>query len=256
MSDSPLVVERAAGVAQLRFNRPDVLNALDAGLANALLEACRSIASDSAVRVVVLGGNGRAFMAGGDLAAMRRAPVEAADALIRPLHAAVQLLSEMPVPVLASVHGAAAGAGISLMLAADLAIAAEGTRFNFAYTDIAASCDGGASWALPRLLGLRKALEIALLCESFDATEALRLGLLNRVVAAERLAAVTDDLAARLARREPHALAHLKRLLRLAGQQSLEAQLQAERAAFLDCAGRLEFAAAVDGFFARRAQRA
>lgn len=179
MSDSPLVVERAAGVAQLRFNRPDVLNALDAGLANALLEACRSIASDSAVRVVVLGGNGRAFMAGGDLAAMRRAPVEAADALIRPLHAAVQLLSEMPVPVLASVHGAAAGAGISLMLAADLAIAAEGTRFNFAYTDIAASCDGGASWALPRLLGLRKALEIALLCESFDATEALRLGLLE-----------------------------------------------------------------------------
>lgn len=256
MSDSPLVVERAAGVAQLRFNRPDVLNALDAGLANALLEACRSIASDSAVRVVVLGGNGRAFMAGGDLAAMRRAPVEAADALIRPLHAAVQLLSEMPVPVLASVHGAAAGAGISLMLAADLAIAAEGTRFNFAYTDIAASCDGGASWALPRLLGLRKALEIALLCESFDATEALRLGLLNRVVAAERLAAVTDDLAARLARREPHALAHLKRLLRLAGQQSLEAQLQAERAAFLDCAGRPEFVAAVDGFFARRAQRA
>lgn len=256
MSDSPLVVERAAGVAQLRFNRPDVLNALDAGLANALLEACRSIASDSAVRVVVLGGNGRAFMAGGDLAAMRRAPVEAADALIRPLHAAVQLLSEMPVPVLASVHGAAAGAGISLMLAADLAIAAEGTRFNFAYTDIAASCDGGASWALPRLLGLRKALEIALLCESFDATEALRLGLLNRVVAAERLAAVTDDLAARLARREPHALAHLKRLLRLAGQQSLEAQLQAERTAFLDCAGRPEFAAAVDGFFARRAQRA
>lgn len=256
MSDSPLVVERAAGVAQLRFNRPDVLNALDAGLANALLEACRSIASDSAVRVVVLGGNGRAFMAGGDLAAMRRAPVEAADALIRPLHAAVQLLSEMPVPVLASVHGAAAGAGISLMLAADLAIAAEGTRFNFAYTDIAASCDGGASWVLPRLLGLRKALEIALLCESFDATEALRLGLLNRVVAAERLAAVTDDLAARLARREPHALAHLKRLLRLAGQQSLEAQLQAERAAFLDCAGRPEFAAAVDGFFARRAQRA
>ncbi len=256
MSDSPLVVERAAGVAQLRFNRPDVLNALDAGLANALLEACRSIASDSAVRVVVLGGNGRAFMAGGDLAAMRRAPVEAADALIRPLHAAVQLLSEMPVPVLASVHGAAAGAGISLMLAADLAIAAEGTRFNFAYTDIAASCDGGASWALPRLLGLRKALEIALLCESFDATEALRLGLLNRVVAAERLAAVTDDLAARLARREPHALAHLKRLLRLAGQQSLEAQLQAERAAFLDCAGRPAFAAAVDGFFARRAQRA
>lgn len=252
MSNSPLVVERAAGVVQLRFNRPDSLNALDIGLAEALLEACRSLASDSAVRVVVLSGAGRAFMAGGDLAAMRAAPVQAADALIQPLHQVVQLLAEMPKPVLASVHGVAAGAGMSLMMAADLAIAAEGTRFNFAYTDIATSCDGGASWALPRLLGLRKALEVALLAEPFDAAEALHLGLVNRVVAAEKLAEATGELAERLAERAPHALANLKRLLRSALQQPLAEQLHAEHQGFLDCAGRPEFVTAIDAFYARR----
>jgi len=252
MTDSPLLVERSGAVAHLRFNRPDVLNALDVDLAHALLEACQSLADDSTVRVVVLSGNGRAFMAGGDLAAMRAAPVEAADALIRPLHQAVQLLAEMPKPVLASVHGAAAGAGMSLVLAADLALAAESTRFNFAYTDIASNCDGGASWALPRLLGLRKALEVALLAEPFDATEALRLGLVNRVVAHERLAEATLELAERLAERAPHALANLKRLLRSALQQPLAEQLQAEHQGFLDCAGRPEFVAAIDAFYARR----
>ncbi|HEY6611065.1 MAG TPA: enoyl-CoA hydratase-related protein [Pseudomonas sp.] len=255
MSSSPLVVERAAGVVQLRFNRPESLNALDVGLAEALLEACRSLASDSAVRVVVLSGNGRAFMAGGDLAAMRAAPVQAADALIQPLHQVVQLLANLPVPVLASVQGVAAGAGMSLALGADLAIAAEGTRFNFAYTDIATSCDGGASWALPRLLGLRKALEIALLCESFDAAEALRLGLVSQVVAPERLAEATQELAERLASRAPQALAQLKRLLRASAENSLAQQLQAEHAAFLDCAQRPEFVTAIDAFYARRARR-
>ncbi|MNC08750.1 4-chlorobenzoyl coenzyme A dehalogenase-2 [compost metagenome] len=229
-----------------------MLNALDVDLAHALLEDCQSLASDSAVRVVVLSGNGRAFMAGGDLAAMRAAPVEAADALIRPMHQAVQLLAEMPKPVLASVHGAAAGAGMSLVLAADLALAAEGTRFNFAYTDIASNCDGGASWALPRLLGLRKALEIALLAEPFDAAEALRLGLVNRVVAAESLADATLELAERLAERAPHALASLKHLLRSSLQQSLADQLHAEHQGFLDCAGRPEFVTAIDAFYARR----
>lgn len=252
MTHSPLLVERSGAVAHLRFNRPDVLNALDVDLAHALLEACQSLASDSAVRVVVLSGNGRAFMAGGDLAAMRAAPVEAADALIRPMHQAVQLLAEMPKPVLASVHGAAAGAGMSLVLAADLALAAEGARFNFAYTDIASNCDGGASWALPRLLGLRKALEIALLAEPFDAAEALRLGLVNRVVAAESLAEATLELAERLAERAPHALASLKHLLRSSLQQSLADQLHAEHQGFLDCAGRPEFVTAIDAFYARR----
>lgn len=252
---SPIQVELAEKVAHLRFNRPDVLNALNVDMAVQLAEACRSIAGNSEVRVVVLSGNGKAFMAGGDLQAMRAQPIEAVNSLIPPVHEAVRLLAAMPKPVLASVHGAAAGAGMSIVLGADLAIAAAGTRFNFAYSDIGTSCDGGMSWSLPRLVGVRKALEIAMLGGPLDTAEALRLNLVNRVVDAERLEAETQAIAQRLAEREPHALAHLKRLMRASSLQTLDAQLDQEHAAFLDCAGRPEFTAAIDNFFARRGAR-
>ncbi|MNP41705.1 4-chlorobenzoyl coenzyme A dehalogenase [compost metagenome] len=158
----------------------------------------------------------------------------------------------MPKPVLASLHGAVAGAGMSVALAADLAIAADGTRFNFAYSDIGTSCDGGISWALPRLVGQRKALEIAYLSDTFDAAEALRLGLLNRVVEADRLGEETALLARRLAQRETCALAHLKRLLRASFERRLSEQLDCEHAAFVDCARRPGFVAAIDDFYAKR----
>jgi 2-(1,2-epoxy-1,2-dihydrophenyl)acetyl-CoA isomerase len=250
-----LLVEVADRVAHIRFNRPEVLNALDVELAVQLAGACRSLAADPEVRVVVLSGNGKAFMAGGDLQAMRAEPVPVVNSLIPPVHEAVRLLAEMPKPVLASVHGAAAGAGMSLMLAADLALAAASTRFTFAYTDIGTSCDGGMSWSLPRVVGLRKAMEIALVGDTLDAADALRLNLVNRIVDGEQLATATQELATRLAQREPHALAHLKRLLRSSSMRELPAQLDQEYAAFLDCASRPEFSAAIDAFYAKRAAR-
>ena len=252
---SPIHVEVAQHIANIRFNRPEALNAINVEMARQLAQVCRDVAADPEVRVVVLSGNGKAFMAGGDLQAMRAAPLEAANSLIPPVHEAVRLLAEMPKPVLASVHGAAAGAGMSIMLVADLALAAANTRFNFAYSDIGTSCDGGMSWVLPRLVGLRKAMEIALLSDTVDAPEALRLNLVNRIVDADRLADETQALAQRLAQREPHALAHLKRLLRASSLQALPAQLDDEYAAFQDCARRPEFVAAIDGFFAKRAAK-
>ena len=185
--DSPLEFERQGAIVRLRFNQPDVLNALDAPTAQAFETACRRIAYDGGVRVVVMSGAGRAFVAGGDLTFMQRQPDAAVQAVIRPLHAGLAVLARINALVVASVHGVVAGAGLSLALAADLVIAAEGTRFKLAYANVGMTCDLGASWSLPRIVGLRRAMEIAIRTESIDAVETLRLDLVNRVVpSAER----------------------------------------------------------------------
>jgi 2-(1,2-epoxy-1,2-dihydrophenyl)acetyl-CoA isomerase len=157
--------------------------------------------------------------------------------------------------VIASVHGAVAGAGLSLALACDFAIAAEGTRFTFAYANIGASCDLSGSWSLPRLVGLRKALEIALLGQPLDAAEALRLGLVNRVVPEAELETQTLALAQRLASGPAQSIAQMKRLMRISFEHDLRGQLDAERSAFLACATGADFAEGVDAFIAKRPPR-
>jgi 2-(1,2-epoxy-1,2-dihydrophenyl)acetyl-CoA isomerase len=249
----PLLLERDGAIAHLHFNRPHALNAADSALALAFRDACAAIAADPSVRVVVLSGIGRAFMAGGDIAQFRDDPSSIPETLIDPLHEALLCLSRLQQPVIASLHGAVAGAGMSIALACDLAIAAEGTRFNFAYTKLATSCDLGGSWHLPRLVGLRRALEIALLCEPIDAAQALQLGLVNRVVAADALASQTEQLARRLADGAPVAQGSLKRLLRDSLSRGLSEQLDAERAAFVGCAATADFAEGVSAFLAKRA---
>jgi 2-(1,2-epoxy-1,2-dihydrophenyl)acetyl-CoA isomerase len=257
MSESPtsLLVDRDGGIVRLRFNRPDQLNALDRATAQAFVHACRDIASDHSVRAVVIGGAGRGFMAGGDLAELRADPTGAAIGLIGPMHEAIVLLAEMRAPVIASLHGAVAGAGLSLALACDFAIAAEGTRFTLAYVNIGASCDLSGSWTLPRLVGLRKALEIALLGERFDAAEALRLGLVNRVVGEAELEEETLALARRLAAGPAQSIAQMKRLLRVSFEHDLRGQLDAERSAFLACAATPDFAEGLEAFLAKRPPR-
>ncbi len=250
---TPLHIDIRDGVAHLRLARPQALNALDSALGEALADATARLARDADVRVVVLSGEGKAFMAGGDLHSLRASPVAAADALIAPLHRAVRTLAQMPQPVIAAIHGAAAGAGMSLALAADVTIAAEGTRLVFAYGDIGTSCDGGMSWHLTRRVGLARASEIALFGEVITAQQALEWGLVMRVVPGDRLLETAHVLARQLAQREPLALAHLKALLRGAGERSLSAQLDAEYAAFRDCAAQPGFIAAIDRFFGRRA---
>lgn len=250
-----LIVGRDGGVATLQFNRPAVLNALDRAAAQAFVHACRELAADQSLRAVVVSGAGRAFMAGGDLAELQADPTGAALGLIGPMHEAVVLLAEMRAPVIAAVHGAAAGAGMSLALACDFCLAAEGTRFSLGYVKIGISCDLSGSWSLPRLVGVRKAIEIALLGESFDAAEALRLGLVNRVLPAEQLQAQALELAQRLARGPAQAIAQLKRLLRTSLEHDLRGQLDAERIAFLGCAAGPDFAEGVAAFLAKRPPR-
>ncbi len=250
-----LLIDRDDGIVRLTLNRPQALNAIDRATAQAFAHACRDIAADPAVRAVIVGGAGGAFCAGGDLAELQADPTGGAIGLIGPMHEAIVLLAEIRAPVIASLHGVVAGGGFSLALACDFAIAAEGTRFSVAYVNVGTSCDLAGSWTLPRLVGLRKAVELALVGEPIDAAEALRLGLVNRVVPADALAAETLALAQRLARGPATAIAQIKRLLHISFEHDLRGQLDAERASFLRCAATSDFAEGLDAFLAKRAPR-
>ncbi|SDM11174.1 2-(1,2-epoxy-1,2-dihydrophenyl)acetyl-CoA isomerase [Oryzisolibacter propanilivorax] len=162
------------------------------------------------------------------------------------------MLQQLDAPVIAQVHGAAAGAGMSLMLMCDFVLAAEGTKFNLAYINLGTSCDVGASWALPRLVGLRPALEIALLGDALNADEALRLGLVNRVLPAAELEGAAQALAERLAAGPTRAYGQMRRLLRGSLERGLDAQLQAEAEAFDTCARTQDLREGIEAFFERR----
>jgi len=252
MSDAPLTLERSGKLLQLQFNRPASLNAIDSVMAEAFLGAVTGAVADDGIRVIILSGAGRSFMAGGDIAQFSRDPGSIPDSLIEPMNQAILLLSGSDKLVLGSVQGPVAGAGMSLALVCDLLIAADNTRFSFAYTALAASGDLGISWSLPRLLGLRNAMGVALLGESIEADEAQRLGLVNRIVAAEHLAEQTLNLANQLAELPVLASTSIKRLMQAALQQDLGSQLAAEKQAFSQCIEQPEFHAAVTGFLAKR----
>ena len=245
----------AEGVATITLNRPQVLNALDARMIVELRAACERAEHDAAARAVVLRGAGPAFLAGGDVAFFR-ANLARMPALVREggaeLNHAILALRRAPKPVLASVHGAVAGAGVSLAAAADLAIAAEGTKFTVAYSKLGTSPDGGATYFLPRLLGTRRALELMLLSDAFDAQAALRLGLVNWVTSDEQLGPETEAIARRLALGPTLAFGEIKRLVNESPDQTLAAQLEIEIDAFARCAGTRDFAEGVTAFVEKR----
>lgn len=242
-------------IANIRFNRPECLNALDVDTAKALLAIVNKVSATASVRVIVLSGEGRAFLAGGDLsyfqAAGKKAD-QAARTLIEPIHQAIAALSNAPQPVIASLHGAVAGAGMSIAMIADLAIAADNTALNSAYVKVANNPDCSGTWSLPRLVGIRKAMEILLLSDTIDANEALRLNLINWIVPAEDLIAETEKLAQKLAAAAPQALTSIKRLVRQSHYTELQTQLADEGESFAKNAGTQDFREALSAFFEKR----
>ncbi|GIX26246.1 MAG: enoyl-CoA hydratase [Burkholderiales bacterium] len=251
-------LERDGAVAAIVLHRPQALNALDGEMMAQLRFAAEQVEADASVRAVVIRGEGPAFLAGGDVKLFHRR-IQELPALILAvgpdLNAAVLALRRMGKPVLASVHGAVAGAGVSLVAAADLAIAADDARFTLAYSRIGACPDGGATYCLPRLVGEKKALELMFLSEAFDAATAKALGLVNWVVPAATLQAKTREIAARLAEGPSFAYGETKALVYGLQDGALARRMEEENRAFARCAATADMAEGVAAFVEKRAPR-
>jgi 2-(1,2-epoxy-1,2-dihydrophenyl)acetyl-CoA isomerase len=227
----PVLLDVADGVARLTLNRPDAANAISLTLAQALADATNELVGADEVRAVLLHGAGPRFCAGGDVkgfAAVGDALGEELGLVLDALHRAVSNLAELDAPVVAAVQGSAAGAGLSLVLGADLVVAGASARFVLAYTGIGLVPDGGSTWYLARLVGLRRATELALTNRVLDAREALDWGLVTRVVPDDDVDTEADALVTQLAAGPTGALASAKRLLHRSLQSSLSDQLRAE----------------------------
>lgn len=247
-------------VATLTLNRPDVLNTLNDEMAHALKASTAQVAVDDSVRCLVIQGAGGHFMAGGDIGYFARCinipPAERhaeISHIIETIHSAIVAIRTMPKPVVASVSGAVAGFGISLMAACDLAVAADNTKFASAYCQLGVSPDGGGTFFLPRLVGDKRAREIMFLGERLMAQDALAMGLINKVVAAEELSAATAKLVQRLVNGPQQALVGSKQLLNQSLSNTLEEQLLLEQQSFAACAASADFEEGVRAFMEKRA---
>lgn len=255
MSEELVLLDIADGIARLTLNRTDARNAIDLPLAEAMRDAAFEIERRDDVRVVVYGHTGPMFCPGGDLAwmdAQDSDPQAALQLLADVLHEGMLPLRRIDAPVIASLTGVAAGAGMSIVAAADIAIGGESVKMTMAYTGAGLSPDGGATWNLPRIIGTRATAELALTNRVLDAAEALDIGLLTSVFPDDEVAAETDKLAAQLAAGPTKAYGRLKRLLAMTTDTTLEQQMAQEGQWLAQCAGEPDGREGAAAFEAKR----
>ncbi len=242
-------------VATIMLARPEQLNALNLRMAEELFEVAVRCDLDAEVRAVVITGTGGAFMSGGDLAAFSAAG-DQRDALITNmatrLHGAISHFNRMDAPVIAAVNGVAAGAGMSLALSVDLAVAARSARFLMAYTKAGLTPDGGSSYSLPRLIGLRRTQELVLTNRQLSADEAQSWGIVNDVVDDDDFAARIDQLAKQLASGPTRSLGTAKRLMREGLNETLESQMEKEGREIAASSVRPDGIEGIDAFLGKR----
>ena len=223
--------ETASGVATITLNRPDSLNAMSPEMAKELHDVALRIDADTRVRAVILTGSGKAFCAGGDLGEFVAAGDQARTLILQmtgDLHLALSRLSRNRAPVIAAVNGTAAGAGFSLAMAADLAIAEEQAVFTMAYTNAGLSPDGSSTYFMPRKIGDRRTRELMLTNRLLAAPEALDRGGVNQVVENGAALVAAQAMAERMAAGPTEAYAQVKRLLDASFSQTLESQMELE----------------------------
>jgi len=252
--------EEAGAVATLTLDRPEALNALTFEVYRELTGTLRALAGRGDVRVVVLTGRGRAFCTGGDvkeiIGELLKYDRDRLAAFTRLTCDLIRAMRALPQPIIASLNGTVAGAGAAIALAADLRLAADTARIAFLFVKVGLSgADMGAAHLLPRVVGLGRATEMLMTGEFVDAAEALRIGLYNRVVSPERLAAETAAMAARLARGPAAGLAATKDALNREMHMSLEAALDHEAAVQAELMQRPDFHEGFAAFMGKRPPR-
>ena len=256
-SAPPILCKVEAGIARITLNRPHRANGVDRELAEALMTISLQCESDRSVRAVLLRGAGDTFSAGGDLKNF----VEQADlpAYLREttsyLHLAIARFAQLHVPVIAAVHGAAAGGGLSLALACDIVIAAESARFVSAYTKIGLVPDGGLTYILPRLVGLRRATELILFNRVLSASQALEWGLITRVVPDIELFPAAEKMAEQLASGPTLAFGRTKQLLQSTWRESFESQMELESRGIAEMSGTQDGKEGIAAFVQKRTPR-
>jgi len=256
ISSGPVLLSLSGGVAHLRLNRPEAANGMSVELLKALYDAIMVCHGRPDVRVLLLTGEGTNFCAGGDVQAFASKGTALPDYVRQAtayLQDAVLSLTRLEAPVVVAVQGfAAGGGGFGLVCAADMVVAAESAKFLAGATRVGMAPDAGVSVTLPRLVGLRKATEILLTNPVIDAAEALRLGIVSKVVPDNALAASAQALAAELSAGAPKALAATKRLLRSGLGLGVEACLSEEARTVSELSGTADAREGLAAVIARR----
>ena len=230
MGYETLIVERTGALATITLNRPDARNAIDLTMRQELVAALDEVEADAAARVLILTGSGGHFCAGGDVKTMRQRRQTAAEgrARVQMLNTMVLRLVDFPRPTIAMVDGYAVGAGTNLALCCDLVVASDRAKFGELFNKIGLVPDGGGTWLLSRLVGLARAKELIFTGDVFDAGEAARIGLVNRVVPVGELEKVTRALAEKIASGSPAVLRLAKHMVNRAATSDLAAALDLE----------------------------
>ena len=255
MSYEQIRWEVSDGVGWIRLDRPDKLNALTSRMSDEILDALGTASADSAVRCVVITGEGRGFSAGQDLTEFQERGLEQLDVaehLRSGYNRMIAAIVDLPKPVVAGVNGVAAGAGLSLASACDVRVASDAARFLQAFVKIGLLPDSGSTYLLPRVVGHAKALELSISGDQIDASEALRIGLVSRVVPAAEFPAELAAYAKRLATGATRAIGATKRLIAEGARSTLRESLQREAATQNELARGEDFAEGVRAFLEKR----
>jgi 2-(1,2-epoxy-1,2-dihydrophenyl)acetyl-CoA isomerase len=248
-------MQRDGSVARLTLNRPAVGNAIDMSMAKALLDASILCDEDDAIRCVLLSGAGRCFCVGGDVTCFAAAG-DGVPAYLRELtqflHQAIARLAHMSKPLITAVNGPAAGAGCSLAILGDLVLAAKSAHFTLAYTALGLTPDGGVTWMLPRLVGLRRAQELVMTNRRVTSDEASRLNLVTRIIEDSALPTESQNLSRDLSASATRALGRARNLIMSSFSTSFPAQMEAEANAMADSSCTPEGREGIAAFIAKR----